>query len=320
MAGGRRDQAKPAGHVPVMIEEMLEMMAVRPGGTYVDATYGAGHYSAALLGAGAGQVFAIDRDPQAVERARASAAQDRRLFPLEGRFGEMTAAIEGLEVGAVDGIVFDLGVSSMQLDEPARGFSIVGDGPLDMRMGPTGRSAADFLNEASERELADVLRRFGEEPSARRIARAIVGARQAGRLSRTQQLAALVAGAARGPARPGHHPATRTFQAIRIAVNDELGELQRGLAAAERLLAPGGRLVVVAFHSLEDRIVKRFIAERSGRRGGSRHAPEPSPAAPVFRPLTRGVLRPGPDEVARNSRARSARLRAAERRAGGGGP
>lgn len=316
MAGTGPAPDEAADHVPVMIEEMLEMMAVRPGAIYVDATYGAGHYSRALLSAGAGRVIALDRDPEAVRRARDVSAAEPRLCPVQSRFGDLENALHDLGARPVDGIVFDLGVSSLQLNDPGRGFSIVRDGPIDMRMGPDGRTAADWVNEAGEAELAGLIRRYGEEPAARRIARAVVKARQERRLSRTGELATIVARAVGGPARPARHPATRTFQAIRIAVNDELGELERGLAGAERVLADRGRLVVVAFHSLEDRIVKRFLAERAGPARGSRHRPEPVGSTPTFRPLSRRALRPKADEIARNPRARSARLRGAERRFG----
>ena len=305
--------------MPVMIGEMLEAMAVRPGATYVDGTYGAGHYTAALLGEGAGTVIAIDRDPAAMREAERRAAGEPRLRPVEGRFGDLEGALEALGMRQVEGIVFDLGVSSMQLDQAARGFSMIADGPLDMRMGAAGSTAADLLNQMTERELADLIWRYGEEPAARRIARAVVEDRKIRPWTRTGELASLVARIAGPRSRAGHHPATRTFQALRIAVNDELGELERGLVAAERALAPGGRLVVVAFHSLEDRLVKRFLVERSGWSGGSRHRPGTRPEPPTFRPLGRRPVRPGAAETARNPRSRSARLRAAERLAGSGG-
>jgi 16S rRNA (cytosine1402-N4)-methyltransferase len=304
-----------AGHAPVLRAEMLAALEPRADALYVDGTFGGGGYSRALLEAGVGRLIALDRDPQAIAGGRELARQWPALTLVEGRFGELERHLDALGIGEVDGIVLDLGVSSMQLDQPERGFSFSADGPLDMRMGGQGPSAADLVAEADEATLADLIFRLGEEPAARRVARAIVRRRRLAPLRTTAELADLVAATVpRGGGRI--HPATRTFQALRIAVNDELGELERALAAAERRLAPGGRLVVVAFHSLEDRMVKQFLAERSGSRPTSRHRPDlPAPPA-TFRLLTRRPLRPGPDEVARNPRARSARLRAAERVAG----
>jgi 16S rRNA (cytosine1402-N4)-methyltransferase len=298
----------PTGHVPVMLEEMVEVMAVRPGGIYLDGTFGAGHYSAALLRAGAGRVIGVDRDPAAI----AAAAAQPRLDLICARFGDMAEAIGALGLDAVDGIVLDLGVSSMQLDQPARGFSFLADGPLDMRMGGTGPDAADLVNQTDEAMLADIIWRYGEERLARRVARAIVRRRQDRVFRTTSDLAAVVS-AAVGRQAGGIHPATRTFQALRIAVNDELGELARALDGAARLLAPEGRLVVVAFHSLEDRLVKQFLSGRPSGGGSSRHRPPTAAAPATFRSLTRRPLRPREDEVRRNPRARSARLRAAER-------
>lgn len=306
---------EPPGHVPVMVGELVELMAVRSGATYLDGTFGAGHYSRALLAAGAGRVIGIDRDPDAVARGRALAAGLPGLEVVESTFGRLDEVVAEAAGGGLAGVALDLGVSSMQLDDCDRGFSFMADGPLDMRMSATGRTAAELVNEADEGELAQIIWRFGEEPAARRIARAVVRRRQTRPFARTLDLADLVAEVA--PRRPerGRHPATRTFQALRIAVNDELDELERALEAAERVLAPGGRLAVVAFHSLEDRIVKRFLGERSGRtRGTSRHRPPGgSEGAPTFRLVTRRPLRPGAREVAANPRARSARLRVAER-------
>jgi 16S rRNA (cytosine1402-N4)-methyltransferase len=266
-----------------------------------------------MLGAGAAEVVAIDRDRVAIARARGLAAARPGVIALEGRFGDMAELLAGRGLRRVDGIVFDLGVSSLQLDTPGRGFSFAADGPLDMRMSGRGSTAADIVNQADARTLAAILRRFGEEPAAGRIARAIVERRARAPITQTRQLAELVAevvGAKSGRI----DPATRTFQALRIQVNDELGELERALAAAESLLDSGGRLVVVAFHSLEDRIVKRFLFGRSDV------APRPSrhvPAAPRpevrWRLPIRRALRPQPDEVSVNPRARSARLRWAER-------
>jgi 16S rRNA (cytosine1402-N4)-methyltransferase len=301
-------------HVPVLLSEMLRALAVRPGGVYVDGTFGAGGYSRAILAAGAGRVLGLDRDPDAVARGRRLAAEQARFSMLEGRFGAMAELLTTAGVLRLDGIVLDLGLSSAQLDDPARGFSFMTDGPLDMRMSGHGSTAADLVNRADETTLANILYRYGEEPAARRIARAIVERRQRAPIERTREFARLVA-AAVGRPRARIDPATRTFQALRIHVNDELGELERALNSAEQLLAPGGRLVVVAFHSLEDRLVKQFLAARSGGLPRpSRHVPEP-PSRPAarFRLLVRQPIRPGPAELAGNLRARSARLRAAER-------
>jgi 16S rRNA (cytosine1402-N4)-methyltransferase len=305
------------GHTPVLLSEMLAALDVRAGGAYLDATFGAGGYARAILQAGAGRVFAIDRDPAAVAHGRELGAACPRFTMLEGRFAHMPGLLAAHGVRRVDGIVLDLGVSSMQLDDPRRGFSFAADGPLDMRMSGTGTSATEVVNRADADALADILRRYGEEPAARRIARAIVERRQRHPIERTHELAELVAAVV--GARPGRiHPATRTFQALRIHVNDELGELERALPAAETLLATGGRLVVVAFHSLEDRMVKRFFAERSDARPRpSRHLPLPAApsAAPRWRLLAKQAVRPAPAEIAANPRARSARLRWAERTA-----
>jgi len=305
----------PPAHVPVLRAEMLAALAVRPDGSHLDATFGAGGYSRAILAAGARRVVGLDRDPAAVARGEALAAEQPAFTMLEGCFGDMAALLAGAGILRLDGIVLDLGLSSVQLDDPARGFSFAADGPLDMRMSGRGTSAAEFLETADEATLADVIFRYGEERAARRIARAIVAQRRAAPLRRTFELAALVSRTI-GRQSDRIDPATRTFQALRIHLNDELGELERALAAAEELLAPGGRLVAVAFHSLEDRIVKQFLAARSGARPRpSRHhpLPEAAPAAPRFRLLTRQPVRPGAAETLANPRARSARLRAAER-------
>jgi 16S rRNA (cytosine1402-N4)-methyltransferase len=319
LASGEEARAVPNGpmasrHVPVMLQEVLAVLAVREGGVYLDATFGGGGYARAILEAGAGRLVGLDRDPVAVLRGRRLAAGDGRLVMLEGRFGDMQALLAEVGTPRLDGIVLDLGLSSDQLGDASRGFSFANDGPLDMRMSGHGRSAAELLDEADEATLADILFRYGEERAARRIARAIVERRRRAPLRTTRELAELVGGVL-GTAAGRIDPATRTFQALRIHLNDELGELERALPAAERLLAPGGRLVVVAFHSLEDRIVKRFLAERSGRAPRpSRHMPEAGRASePAFRLLTRQAVRPGPEEIAANPRARSARLRAAER-------
>ncbi len=305
------------GHVPVMLAEVLEQLAPRDGGAYCDGTFGGGGYAGAILEAARCTLYAIDRDPEAIARGAALAARHPgRLHLLEGRFGEMLALLEARDVTLLDGVVLDLGVSSFQLDDAERGFSFRGDGPLDMRMSKHGKSAADLVNTLDESELADVLYQLGEERYSRRIARVIVAARREAPITTTARLAALVRGCVpRDPS--GIDGATRSFQALRLAVNDELGEVERGLAAAAALLAPGGRLVVVAFHSLEDRLVKRFMAGAAGRQAGtSRHDPASlaGRAAPAeFRLLTPRALRPGAAETDANPRARSARLRAIER-------
>lgn len=303
--------AARALHQPVMLDEVLAALAPAFGGAIVDGTFGAGGYASALLDAGAARIIALDRDPEAVARGREWApAYGDRLDIIEGRFGDLAALVDG----PVAGVVLDIGVSSMQIDEARRGFSFQKDGPLDMRMGGEGPSAADLVNEAEEATLADIFFFYGEERGARRLARAIVRARAEAPITGTLALAALVERNAPRP-KPGRpHAATRVFQALRIAVNDELHELARALAAAEARLEAGGVLVVVAFHSLEDRIVKRFLRIRGGAApGGSRHAPE-APAPPAgFEMLTRKALEPSAAEVARNPRARSARMRVARR-------
>jgi len=305
-----------------MLDEVLATLAPDPARAAVllDGTFGGGGYAAAILGAAPrATLYAIDRDPDAIARGAALAARHPgRLHLLEGTFGAMVALLAAEGVARLDGVVLDLGVSSFQLDEAERGFSFRADGPLDMRMGKAGTSAQDLVNTLPESELADMLFALGEERHSRRIARAIVAARRAeGPIASTARLAGIVRAAApRDPS--GIDTATRSFQALRIAVNDELGELERGLAGAAALLAPGGRLVVVAFHSLEDRIVKRFMTEACGREArASRHAPASlgtgRSVAPRFRLLTPRPLRPGEAEMQRNPRARSARLRAMER-------
>ena len=304
------------GHIPVLRAEMLAALAPRDGGVYLDATFGGGGYSAAILDAARCTVFAIDRDPDAIARGAALAARHApRLRLIQGRFGDLVELLAAEGVGALDGVVFDLGVSSFQLDEPARGFSFRADGPLDMRMERSGPTAADLVNTLDVRALADVLHEFGEERAARRIARAIVAARAEAPIETTSRLAAIIR-AVLPPDRSGIDPATRSFQALRIRVNDEISEIERALAAAASLLAPGGRLVVVAFHSLEDRPVKRFMVEAAGRAPApSRHDPRGLLARPTprFRLATARALRPGSAECAANPRARSARLRALER-------
>ena len=306
-----------AGHVPVMLSEVLAMLAPRDGGTYLDATLGGGGYASAILNAASCALYAIDRDPEAIARGAALAARyPGRLHLIYGRFGDLCALLSESGISRLDGVVFDFGVSSFQLDDPARGFSFRADGPLDMRMEASGPTAADLIASLSERELADVLFEYGEERQSRRIARAIVRARAEAPVETTGRLAEIIRSVL-PPDRSGIDPATRSFQALRIRVNDELGEIARGLAAAASMLAPGGRLVAVAFHSLEDRIVKRFMAETSGRTPApSRHDPgrlSMLEAAPAFRLLTPRALRPGTAETASNPRARSARLRAIAR-------
>ena len=301
------------GHVPVMVEEVITALQPRDDAIYVDGTFGGGGYSAALLSRAHCRVYGIDRDAAAIERGRALAEQFRgRLTLIHARFSEMESLLDSRRVAKADGVALDLGISSFQLGEDARGFSFAGDGPLDMRMDRTQETtAADLCNTLSEDALADILRRNGEEKRAKALARAIVASRPHGRTRGLADIAERVLG--RGNRKI--HPATRLFQALRIAVNDELGELERGLEAAEHVLKPQGRLAVVSFHSLEDRIAKRFLAERSGQASrGSRHVPaQVAPRAPSFRRVGQNPLRPGADEIQRNPRARSARLRTAER-------
>ncbi|PVE58049.1 16S rRNA (cytosine(1402)-N(4))-methyltransferase [Arthrobacter sp. TPD3018] len=295
-----------APHIPVLLDEVVAALAPAPGEVMVDATFGAGGYTRAILQTGA-TVIAFDRDPDAIRDGRAAGIEGLTL--VHSDFSAMEAAIDA----PVDGLTMDIGVSSMQLDQAERGFSFQSDGPLDMRMAQDGPSAADFLNTADEDAIADVLYHYGDEPKSRRVARAIVAARP---LTRTGELAAVVRKALGHRPHDKKDPATRTFQAIRIHVNRELGELADGLAAAERLLKPGGRLAVVTFHSLEDRMVKRFLRERSGNTpGGSRHLPQAGATrAPSFERVGRGI-RAGEAELARNPRARSATMRTAIRTA-----
>jgi 16S rRNA (cytosine1402-N4)-methyltransferase len=299
-----------ARHVPVLAARVVHWLAPRDGGVYVDATFGAGGYSRAILQTPGTRVVGIDRDQTAIALGADLVSQaGGRLDLVEGRFSDM-ASITG--VSAADGVVFDLGVSSMQLDEGARGFSFRLDGPLDMRMGRDGPSAADIVARAGERDLATIIATLGEERHARAVARAIIRARAERAIDTTQALADIVARVVH--AREGTiHPATRTFQALRIFVNEELDELARGLLAAERMLKPGGHLVVVAFHSLEDRIVKNFLTERSRAPALSRHQPELTAAPPSFQVLTRRPEMADNTEIAANPRARSAKLRAAAR-------
>jgi len=304
--------ANQAPHVPVLVSDVVAALHIRGGETAVDGTFGAGGYTRAMLAAGAGRVIGFDRDPDAIEIGK-SLVPDPRLTLVEDNFSQMDRVLAERGIGPVDAIALDIGVSSMQLDRADRGFSFQADGPLDMRMSKSGVTAAEFLNSADEADIARVLRDYGEEPRARAIARAIVAARP---VERTAQLAAIVRRAA--GFRPGQKsdPATRTFQAIRIHLNAELDELEQGLAAAERSLRPGGRLAVVTFHSLEDRIVKRFFRERSGGTpAGSRHRPVQSdPREPTFERVAKPVS-PTERELAANARSRSAKLRSAVRTA-----
>jgi 16S rRNA (cytosine1402-N4)-methyltransferase len=299
-----------APHLPVLVNEVVQGLAIVPGETHVDGTFGAGGYTRAMLGAGAGRVIGFDRDPDAIANGP-TLVPDARLTLVHERFSQMDRALTERDLVPVDGVAMDIGVSFMQFVQADRGFSFANDGPLDMRMSQSGETAAEFLNEADEAEIARVIKDYGEEPRARSVARAIVAARP---LTRTAELAAVVRKALGH--RPGMKtdPATRTFQAIRIHLNAELDELEQGLRAAERVLRPGGRLAVVTFHSLEDRIVKRFLRTRSGATpAGSRHRPmAASGPAPSFEQVAKPVS-PSEAELARNPRARSARLRTAVR-------
>ena len=302
-------QAAP--HIPVLLEEVVAALGPRPGVTIVDATFGAGGYSTALLDAGA-SVHAFDRDPDAIAAGQALVARfDGRLALHPARFSAMREELAAIGVTQVDAVVMDIGVSSMQLDQGDRGFAFMHDGPLDMRMSQDGESAADFLNTADEDAIADVLYLYGEERQSRRVARAIVAARP---LSTTGELARVVRRALGHKPHDKKDPATRTFQAVRIHINDELGELEAGLAAAEALLVPGGVLAVVSFHSLEDRIVKQFFKTASGAgRAVSRHLPGEIPGpTPTFAQVSKAI-RPTEAEIARNPRARSSTLRHAVR-------
>lgn len=301
-------------HVPVLLDEVIAALAIMPDERYVDGTFGAGGYSAAIIAKGA-EVCGFDRDPGAIAAAKPHA--HLRLF--EARFSQMACVLESEGLAPVDGVTLDIGVSSMQLDQPERGFSFQSDGPLDMRMAQSGETAADFLNHASEDTIADVIYRYGEDPKSRRIARAIVLARP---LTRTGDLANIIRRACGYKPYDKKDPATRTFQAIRIHVNGELDELEGGLVAAERVLKPGGRLAVVTFHSLEDRMVKHFLRTRSGGLPAlSRHMPDHNTHGPAASfDLVAKPVRAGTDEINRNPRARSATLRVARRTAAAAWP
>jgi 16S rRNA (cytosine1402-N4)-methyltransferase len=319
MTAGRGEDHLAAGglarHLPVLRDDVLSALAPQAGETFLDATFGAGGYTQAILGVLGTRVLAIDRDPSAIAAAQSLAAQSQgRLMLEQGVFSDLERIAEEHDITHFDGIVFDIGVSSMQLDEAARGFSFRFEGPLDMRMGSHGQSAADLVNTLEEKELADILYYYGEERFARRIAKAIVKERAEKSFETTLQLANVIARVV--PSKPNTiHPATRSFQALRIAVNDELGELVKGLTAAERMLKDGGRLAVVTFHSLEDRIVKQFFARRSGHgEARSRLLPhEAAPPEPTFTVQGKQPILPSEAEMARNPRARSAKLRFATR-------
>ncbi|MBL4692299.1 MAG: 16S rRNA (cytosine(1402)-N(4))-methyltransferase RsmH [Magnetovibrio sp.] len=303
-------------HFPVMLKEVLDVLQPRDGGVYVDGTFGNGGYSKAFLQAANCTVWAIDRDPNVIAKAKYMEAEfNGRLKVVQGRFGDMADLLHGHGVGNVDGVALDLGVSSMQLDQAERGFSFKNDGPLDMRMEQTGQTAADVVNLFDEEDLANLIYEFGEERRSRHVAHAIVEARKEQKFTRTRELAELVRRVVR-KSKDGIDSATRTFQGLRIYINDELGEVDRGLMGAEKLLGPNGRLAVVSFHSLEDRRVKVFLNERSGNLPNpSRHLPDSGTRGPdpTFKLLKRGVVKPSKDECRLNARSRSARMRLAER-------
>ncbi|TNE62751.1 MAG: 16S rRNA (cytosine(1402)-N(4))-methyltransferase RsmH [Alphaproteobacteria bacterium] len=314
-------EGKGGQHIPVMLAEVLSTLAPKDGEVYVDGTFGAGGYTRAVLKAADCTVYAIDRDPDAIKRAQGLKAEfGERFHMIEGCFGDMGRLLPEAGMPKVDGVMLDIGVSSFQLDEAERGFSFMEDGPLDMRMAMKGESAADVVNNYEETRLADIIYRYGEEHKSRRIAAAIVRARLEAPIERTRALASIIEKTLGMPPRrkgvKAVHPATRTFQALRIHVNDELGELARGLEGAEAILNPGGRLVVVCFHSLEDRLVKHFVTERGGRTpAGSRHLPPSLDQGPkpTFELRLKGAQKPGKAEEDVNPRSRSARLRQAIR-------
>lgn len=301
--------APDSQHIPVLLDEVIDALAITPGETHVDGTFGAGGYSMAMIAAGA-TVHGFDQDPDAIAAGQSLVAQaDGKLVLHHAFYSQMAEVLSSEDI---DGVTLDIGVSSMQLDQAERGFSFQKDGPLDMRMSQDGPSASDFLNEAEEEEIANVIYRYGEERRSRKIAKAIVNARP---LTRTSELATVVRKALGQKPGDKKDPATRTFQAIRIHINRELGELEDGLVAAERLLKPGGRLAIVTFHSLEDRIVKNFLRDRSGQKSaGSRHLPQVSEKrpAPTFHKPAK-LVRPAGAEQVSNPRARSATLRSAVR-------
>ena len=306
-------------HHPVMLSEVIELLRPRDGGFYVDGSFGGGGHARAILEAADCAMLAIDRDPDAIKRG-AALAQDfpDRLTLMQGRFGDLAALLARASIERVDGITFDAGVSSFQLDEPARGFSFQHDGALDMRMNnQEGEQASDFVNRLTEHELAHIIGVYGEEKIAKKIARAIVKARDENQIRSTKQLAEVILSVRPRRAHDRIHPATRTFQALRIFINDELTELSQGLVAAEQILSEGGRLVVISFHSLEDRIVKNFFKARCGQTGAGVNRHEPAVKFPPasFEALTKSPQRASEAEIQSNPRARSARLRAAQRTA-----
>ena len=304
------------GHIPVMTQEVLSGLNLRDGGIYIDGTFGRGGYSKAILEAAKTRVFGIDRDPSAITFGAESIKKyEGRLTLLQGRFGNMASMMGEQGISHVDGVMLDLGVSSPQIDDPNRGFSFRYDGPLDMRMEAEGITAADFINGAPEEEIADVIFQYGDERYSRRIARGIVATRKINPILSTFQLVRIIHANVRR-SKDGIDPATRTFMALRIQVNDELGELKRGLIGAEKILNPGGRIAVVAFHSLEDKKIKSFLHERSGLAArGSRHMPDNVVlnSEPSLNLIKRGIIKPSAAEILINPRARSARLRVAER-------
>jgi 16S rRNA (cytosine1402-N4)-methyltransferase len=303
-------------HISVLRDEAVAMLQPVDGGVYLDGTFGGGGYSRAILDCAACRLYAIDRDPDAVARGEALASDYPGRFEIiPGRISELSGMLAAREVDALDGAVFDLGLSSYQIDDPARGFSFRLDGPLDMRMGREGRDAETIVNLCAESELADILFKYGDEKASRRVAKAIVERRRVQKFATTADLASVIRSVVR-PDKSGIDPATRSFQALRIAVNDELADVEAALEQAAALLRPGGRLVVVSFHSLEDRIVKHFFAGRAGRvPAASRHDPAglAIPAAPHFKLVTKSPVLPGLTEIRANPRARSAKLRAMER-------
>lgn len=301
-------------HLPVLLREVLVALSPCDGEVYVDGTFGAGGYSRAVLQA-AGSLIGVDRDPEALKAAAELEAEFPGRFQfVQGCFGDLDTLLEDIEANAIHGVMLDLGVSSMQLDQAERGFSFMRDGPLDMRMSQSGVSASDIVNDYDEQDLANILYIYGEERRSRAIAKAIVARRAHAPITRTFELVELITSVLGQPRGKGAHPATRTFQALRIFLNDELGELVRGLVAAEKCLAPGGRLVVVTFHSLEDRIVKKFFTARTGQGGRpSRHMPDVETQAPSFESHGKRSIAPSDEEVSLNARSRSARLRSAVR-------
>jgi 16S rRNA (cytosine1402-N4)-methyltransferase len=315
---------QPEAHIPVLRDEVLTSLSPKDTDTILDGTFGAGGYSRALLESSNATVYAIDRDPSAIARGKAMEQEfDGRLHIMEGCFSQMEHLLKAEGISSVDGVVLDVGVSSMQLDQAERGFSFKNDGPLDMRMSSAGVSAADVVNSFAEAELAEIFLSYGEEKHAGLIARAIVRDRDELEFTTTKQLASLVERLLRPFTKPSNkkgkkktHPATKVFQALRIYVNDEIGELERGLDAAKKILAPGGRLAIVSFHSLEDRLVKTFLLKESGNEPkGSRHLPDPnaSMVKPCFKLVKKGTIKPSEEELVRNPRSRSSRLRVAMR-------